>query len=88
MATKEKVTRIIDGDTFRTDRKQRVRLAGVDAPELNRRGGKAAKEALEKLIKGKDVSVETLAHDPYGRRVAKVRVGRRLVNNAMNKQLG
>ena len=84
MARKEKVTRIIDGDTFRTkSRKNAVRLANVDAPEIGKPGGKVATKMLRQLISGKEVSVQTIARDTYGRSIANVKVGRRSVNKAM-----
>ena len=87
MARKEKVTRVIDGDTFKTaSRKHAVRLAAVDAPEKGAQGATVAKRALEGLIKGKTVSVQTVARDTYGRSVAKVKVGRRSVNKAMRER--
>ena len=87
MARKERVTRIIDGDTFETaSRKRPVRLAGVDAPEKGERGGAAATQALRDLIGGETVTIETVGRS-YGRAVAKVKVGGRSVNNAMNKKL-
>ncbi|RME42015.1 MAG: hypothetical protein D6791_18790 [Chloroflexi bacterium] len=87
VARKEKVTRVIDGDTFETDRRKHpVRLANVDAPELNQRGGKAAKAALSRLIAGQEVSIKTVARDKYGRAVANVKVGRRSVNKAMREK--
>lgn len=87
MARKEKVTRVIDGDTFETaSRKHPVRLANVDAPELKERGGKAAKAALNKLIGGKDVSIDTKARDKFARAVADVKVGRQSVNRAMQNR--
>lgn len=87
MARKERVTRIIDGDTFETaSRKHPVRLAGVDAPEKKERGGAAATKALRDLIGGKEVTVETVGRS-YGRAVGKVKVGSCSVNNAMNKKL-
>ena len=88
MARKERVTQIIDGDTFRTaSRKNPVRLAHVDAPELGKSGGQAAKRALEDLIGGETVSIDTVARDRYGRAVAKVKLGRRSVNKAMSDEL-
>lgn len=84
MSRKEKVTRIIDGDTFETaSRKIPIRLANVNAPEKGKRGGAAATAALQKLIGGKEVTVETVARDKYRRAVAKVKVGRKSVNKAM-----
>ena len=88
MARKERVTRVIDGDTFETtSRKHPVRLANVDAPEKNERGGPAATKALKDLIAGEQVTVDTVARDKYGRSVANVKVGRTSVNKAMNKKV-
>ena len=86
MPTKEKVTKVIDGDTFMTDkRKNPVRLANVDTPEKKQPGFQIAKKALEKLVKDKEVSINTVARDKYGRSVAKVKIGPRSVNKAMEK---
>jgi micrococcal nuclease len=62
-----KVTKIYDGDTIRVqchDAEIRVRLAGIDAPELCRKKremdqpfGRKAKEHLEKLILNKEVNI-------------------------------
>ena len=83
---KETVTRIIDGDTFRTSsRKHSVRLANVNAPEKGRKGGAKATKQLKSLIQGKKVEVNTVARDTYGRAVAKVKRGRINVNKAMAK---
>jgi endonuclease YncB( thermonuclease family) len=88
MPRKETVTRVIDGDTFETaSRKHSVRLANVNAPEVGQRGGAAATKALKQLIEGEKVSIETVAKDKYRRTVAKVKVGRRSVNKAMNGKL-
>ncbi len=88
MPRKEKVTRVIDGDTFLTaSRKHSIRLANVNAPEIGQRGGAAATKALKKLIENQIVTVETVARDKYRRSVAKVKVGRRSVNKAMNETL-
>ena len=87
MPRKEKVTKVIDGDTFMTDkRKNPVRLANVDTPEKRQPGYQKAKKELEKLIAGKVVSIDTVARDKYGRSVAKVKIGTRSVNKAMEKQ--
>jgi len=84
MRRKETVTRVIDGDTFETDRrKNAVRLANVDTPEKGRRGAPQAREKLRKLIEGKEVGIETVARDKYGRSVARVYRGRESVNKKM-----
>jgi len=83
---KETVTRVIDGDTFRTmSRKHSIRLANVNAPEKGRKGGAKATKQLKSLIQGKKVEVNTVARDTYGRAVAKVKRGRINVNKAMAK---
>jgi len=87
MARKERVTRVIDGDTFETaSRKRAVRLANVNAPEKGTRGGAAATKELKKLVEGETVSIETVARDVYGRSVARVKVGRKSVNKAMREK--
>ncbi len=88
MARKEKVTRVIDGDTFETDsRKNPVRLAKVDAPEKGERGAAKATEDLRKMIQGEEVTIDTVARDRYGRSVANIKVGRKSVNAAMRAKL-
>ena len=87
MARKEKVTRVIDGDTFITgSRKNPVRLANVNAPERGSRGAAAATHALLDLVLGQTVSVDTVARDKYGRSVAKVQVDNRSVNAVMPRK--
>jgi endonuclease YncB( thermonuclease family) len=89
MARKERVTRVIDGDTFETASRQHpVRLAGVDTPENGQPGHAAAKDALSRLIGGKTVEIDTKARDAYGRSVANVKVGGRSVNRAMKQHGG
>jgi len=88
MSRKEKVTKIIDGDTFETaSRKNPVRLANVDAPEKGQPGSAKATEALSKMIEGEEVRIDTVSRDKYGRAVAKVYKGRESVNKKMQKEL-
>jgi endonuclease YncB( thermonuclease family) len=87
MARNEKVTRVIDGDTFMTSsRKKPVRLANYNAPERGKRGYKASKDALNSMISGKTVTVDVKARDVYGRAVANVKVGSRSVSAAMKNR--
>jgi len=89
MARKEKVTRVIDGDTFETSRRKHpVRLANVDAPETGKPGGAAATKHLKGLIGGQEVTVDTKARDKYGRAIAGVKRGNQSVNKAMRDKLG
>lgn len=87
MARKEKVKKVIDGDTFTTgSRKRAVRLANVHAPEKGMREAGEATRALQNLVQGQTVSIETVARDKYGRSVAKVKVGNRSANAAMRRK--
>jgi len=88
MSRKEKVTKIIDGDTFKTgNRKNPVRLANVDAPEKGKPGYAKATELLSKMIKDEEVRIDTVGRDKYGRAVAKVYKGRESVNKEMQEKL-
>jgi len=77
------VKRIIDGDTFVVARKigntDRVRLAGVNAPERGTAAGTNATNRLRGLIGGQTVTVIPRGMS-YGRVVADVRQNRRSVN--------
>ena len=59
---KAKVARIIDGDTFVLSDSQRVRMLGIDTPELERNGKSAepfsdsAKALTKQLIDGKTIN--------------------------------
>ena len=89
MPRKEKVIKVIDGDSFQTDkRKNPIRLAGVDTPEKRQPGYSEAKTVLEDLIKNKEVTIDTKARDKYGRSVANVKIGRKSVNKEMKKYEG
>ena len=55
------VVKVIDGDTFVVNRKvdgtNRIRLANVDAPELNQYGGRQSANALRHAIAGRQVTI-------------------------------
>jgi endonuclease YncB( thermonuclease family) len=65
---------VIDGDTIVSDG-ARIRLAGIDAPELSQPGGAEARSHLIRLIAGGAVRIEPLSTDRYGRMVARVHAG-------------
>lgn len=60
---------VVDGDTIIID-KLRIRIAGIDAPELDHPYGKQAKWALVKLCKGQVVRAEIKPELSYDRLVA------------------
>jgi endonuclease YncB( thermonuclease family) len=73
----------VDGDTLRCG-SERIRLLGIDAPELPghcRRGRKcvdgdpyASKAALANLVASGPATIARRGHDRYGRTLARVRV--------------
>ena len=83
--------RAVDGDTLDLSG-QRVRLIGIDAPELDQscqRGGQGwacgdwARDALRERIKGQAVACEATGQDRYGRWLATCRVGGRDLGQAL-----
>lgn len=66
----QRVARVIDGDTFDTETGIRIRLAGISAPEYpNGCLSLKAKERLEELVLGKEVKIEIIDKDNFGREV-------------------
>lgn len=77
------VAEVYDGDTFVTTEKQKIRLAGVEAPELGLWGSDSATKALEKLILNKRVQIKVIYRDPYQRLVSMVYLNDKFVNKEM-----
>ena len=84
------VTQVVDGDTFymrvewvgkgnshRYNSSERIREAGVNAPELGSPLGEAAKQRLQNRIGGRYVRCTVQARDTYGRPVCQVQVVQR-----------
>ena len=71
-----KVIKVADGDTITvlesSKDQQRIRLAGIDAPEKGQPFGNASRKMLRELVSGKEVRVEFEKYDCYGRIVRKV----------------
>ncbi|WP_259778579.1 thermonuclease family protein [Aliiroseovarius crassostreae] len=59
---------VIDGDTIVVS-KIKVRLAGIDAPELDQPWGKKAKWEMVKICKGQTIDVELTGETSYDRLV-------------------
>ena len=88
MARKERVSKIIDGDTFKTkSRKNPVRLANVDAPEKGQPGSSKARNQLADLIQGDEVIIDTVARDKFRRSVARVYKDGKSVNKEMQRRV-
>lgn len=60
---------VIDGDTIVIN-KVHIRLAGIDAPEIDHRYGQSAKRALMKLCRGQVITAVTDGSTSYERAVA------------------
>lgn len=74
----------IDGDTVvMADNKTRVRLRYVDAPETGLCGSKEASDLLTSLTVGKKAVIQGVIPDQYGRGMAMIYVGDKLVNKEM-----
>lgn len=87
MKRKETVTKVIDSHTFQTSRRKHpVRLATFDAPEKRQPGYQQARKNLENLIGGKQVTVDTVARDPYRRAVARVKADGKSVNQQVKRK--
>jgi len=75
-ALRGRVVGVADGDTITVlaagTRRERVRLAGIDAPESKQAYGAAAKRHLSALVYGAEVTVEYDKRDRYGRVVGRV----------------
>lgn len=59
LGTQTKVTRVIDGDTFETETGEKVRLIGINAPEMSDFYGLEAKKYLKDLIENKLVDLQS-----------------------------
>ena len=84
--------RVIDGDTIHIG-DTKIRLHGIDAPEMKQtcrtsKGkeqmcGVLAKQALERLVKGQDVTCKGYTRDRYKRLIAVCYVGQLNINEQM-----
>ncbi len=73
------VTHVSDGDTLWVlpdsgGAPRKIRLDGVDAPEICQRGGLASHRALEQAALNRPVQVQVRRRDDFDREVARVRV--------------
>ena len=72
-----RVSRVFDGDTVWVrpldgGRYRKLRLDGIDAPEICQAGGTASRDALARRILNQVVSVRVRWHDDYGRGLARL----------------
>ncbi|KKT40354.1 hypothetical protein A3K29_03080 [Candidatus Collierbacteria bacterium RIFOXYB2_FULL_46_14] len=90
----EKVVRIIDGDTFEINGGIKVRLIGVDTPEMKNKNktvdcfAREASQKLGSLISGHEVRLEKdiSETDKYGRLLRYVYLGDEMINDTLVKE--
>ena len=82
-----KVVGVTDGDTLTCllpeNKRIKVRLDQIDAPEYKQDFGKVAKKALSEYVYGKNVSLKTNGRDKYGRTIAEVYYDQTHINKVM-----
>ena len=84
-----KVITVHDGDTITVqigDRRERVRLFGIDAPERGQAYGNVARKALASRVSGRVVRIVDHGRDSYGRLVGGVFLGADDVNAELVQQ--
>ena len=85
---KVKVVDVVDGDTVKVITRRRgnplkVRLHGIDAPELDQDHGQESRDALAKMVESKVILVDILCVDRYQRQVGILHKGN--PRNSFNK---
>lgn len=89
---KGKVVFVADGDTLTMQAangtKEKVRLQGIDAPERDQNYGSDSGKTLEKLVKGKNITVKQEGIDDYGRVLGTVYLNGKNINLEMVKRGG
>ena len=76
---------VLDGDTiayYENDKRVRVRLYGIDAPELSQKYGEESKSKLKKLIRRK-MELIVLSTDKYQREIGLLYVNKTCINSSM-----
>ena len=86
---KGKVIKVYDGDTLTisvADKKHRIRLEGIDAPELDQKYGKNSRDFLKQKLLGQNVEIRVKNIDIYQRKVGQIYYKSESVNLTMIKE--
>ena len=84
-----KVIKVNDGDTITimmNGEKQKIRLYGIDTPEINQSFGTEAKQFLSDQILNREVEIEVKDTDRYKRLVAIVYLNNKSMNELLLKE--
>ncbi len=81
---------VYDGDTFKAEGcgiEIKVRLAGIDAPEISKRKNelsqsfaKKSKQFLAEMVLGKQIKLKGYGMGPYNRQICEVFIGKTNIN--------
>lgn len=77
---------VIDGDTLHVSvsrNEKKIRLYGVDTPEITQDFGQYSRQFLSRIISGKSLSLDIYGRDKYGRYIAVVFAGGLNVNEVL-----
>jgi endonuclease YncB( thermonuclease family) len=77
--------RVVDGDTIRVGG-ERIRLRGIDTPEMSELEGPAAKRRLEELLRSGPIRIVPHGRDVYNRLLADVFVNERNVAEILRSE--
>lgn len=89
------VLKVFDGDTIKVKRGEltfKIRLVGIDSPEIGYKGQKSqsfahkAKQYLESLVKNRKVAIKSYGTGVYNRQLAEVFVNNKNINIEMIKE--
>lgn len=85
------VTHVSDGDTLFVrpasgGQPVKIRIDGMDAPEICQSYGRASRKALQNRVMGQQVKVDTRRHDNYGRVLARISLQQADVGEWMVRQ--
>lgn len=77
--------RAVDGDTIRVGG-ERIRLRGIDTPEMSEFDGPAAKRRLEELLRSGPIRIVPHGRDVYNRLLADVFVNEQNVAAVLSQE--
>ena len=80
------VEEVEDGDSFVTKAGQKIRLAGVDAPEKGKPGAAKARGYLKRQIEGQKIVIRPVAKDKYDRTIAYAYKQGKSINKKLKKR--
>ena len=84
-----RVLSVSDGDTVTINdhgEKRKLRLYGIDAPEKDQEYGMESRQYLYDRIQGKDINIDFISKDRYGRDISIIYINGENINETMVKE--